>query len=542
MLKLFTVLKSELSDKRIYVLDVNRYAMSLFSELALRGIRVSGFVTRNPEFAGETLIGLPVVTFADLAGRDDALVVVRDRVTPEAKADAGDVPIATLAEITEPDPELRGKNVRIYGTGQMGWNTLKELDGDFAHVTGFVQTKPDGHTKVAGLPIEVFDEVAWTEDDIVIVGVQATYVLDEVVAHIAQTDFPGTAYLKDFVMTLEAWSIDWPPLLNLALTAGRRIVACCDTATSRELFERVMRTCGVQVDRIVSFEDFWELADEDPEHCLLFAESLSCPRRCEMVEAAYDMGFSLADRNIASLRKVTHNIDMESRRLPYEHDLRLGASIDFTHVGGLPGWAVHGDAACEGARIMVLGGSTSSEVYVGESWPSMLHRMLESEGIENVVFNGAHESNPAIKELLRMERDICWLKPTVVVSMSGVNDRMPARDKFDAARGENPVASWKRTERHMKAIAESEGARFFAFYQPINSTKPKGDLFENTWFMMSVLGGAWHNDELSDDDFYTNIIDLFWDTPEAYIDICHYSEAGNAQIARVVFDTIKESL
>lgn len=542
MLKLFTVLKSELSDKRIYVLDVNRYAMSLFSELALRGIRVSGFVTRNPEFAGETLIDLPVVTFVDLAGRDDALVVVRDRVTPEAKADAGDVPILTLAEITEPDPELRGKNVRIYGTGQMGWNTLKELDGDFAHVTGFVQTKPDGHTKVAGLPIEVFDEVAWTEDDIVIVGVQATYVLDEVVAHIAQADFPGTAYLKDFVMTLEAWSIDWPPLLNLALKAGRRIVACCDTATSRELFERVMRTCGVQVDRIVSFEDIWELADEDPAQCLLIVDSFARERRCEMVEAAYDMGFSLADRNLASLRKVTHNLAMESRQYGYEVDGRLGVSIDFSHMGGLPGWAVHGDAACEGARIMVLGGSTSSEVYVGESWPSKLHRMLESEGIENVVFNGAHESNPAIKELLRMERDICWLKPTVVVSMSGVNDRMPARDKFDAARGENPVASWKRTERHMKAIAESEGARFYVFYQPNNISKQPESIFEAIFSRMTMSGDGRMVEEIRSDDFYINLGSLFWNKPEAYIDVCHYSDEGNAELARVVYDTIKDSL
>jgi hypothetical protein len=181
-------------------------------------------------------------------------------------------------------------------------------------------------------------------------------------------------------------------------------------------------------------------------------------------------------------------------------------------------------------------------VYVGESWPSRLHKLLEADGIDNVIFNGAHESNSAHMELLRMERDICWLKPTVVVSMSGVNDRMPARDKFDAARGENPVASWKRTERHMKAIAESEGARFYVFYQPNNISKQAESIFEAIFSRVTMSGDGRMAEEIRSDDFYINLRSLFWNKPEAYIDVCHYSDEGNAELARVLYDTIKDSL
>ena len=541
MLKLLTTLKREFSGKRLYVLDVTRTGTRSYIELVVRGIHVSGFVSRNPNYVGETIMGVPVVSFADLEGDADALVVAGDHVTSAARKAAGGVPCIVLAELFELDPELRGKSVRIFDAGPAGWDTLKRLGSGFAQVEGLVTRWREECSEVAGLPIQVFDKVAWTQDDILVVAPEQSVVADGVVAYIAQSGFPGTLYVWDFYIQIEMWGIDWVALVDNALRTGKRIVAYCDTPLCREFCERLMRTCGVRIDRIED-GDIWELADEDPAQCLLIVDSFARERRCEMVEAAYDMGFSLADRNLASLHKATHNFKMESGQYAYESDSRLGVSIDFTPFGGLPGWAVHGDPACEGARIMVLGGSTSSEVYVGESWPSRLHKLLEADGIDNVIFNGAHESNSAHMELLRMERDICWLKPTVVVSMSGVNDRMPARDKFDAARGENPVASWKRTERHMKAIAESEGARFYVFYQPNNISKQAESIFEAIFSRVTMSGDGRMAEEIRSDDFYINLRSLFWNKPEAYIDVCHYSDEGNAELARVVYDTIKDSL
>lgn len=543
MLKMLKTLKPELRGRRLYVFETTKFGMWIYTELAYYGVQVAGFVTETPEFVGETLLGLPVVGIDAWRADGDALLVMR-RGASDQRIESLQAPGRCLRvqDLLVIDPQLAGRGVYLYGAGHEAWSMLARLERAGIGIRGFVETEKPADPVRAGIPKLKFSEHEWGADDVIVLATKLPYPANEIIRHVGQQGFPGELRVDRLHRDDDYWGLDWAPMLDEAMKRGKRILLCYDTEMDRELATRLLRSCGVEVDRACDAEGIWDFADEDPSECLLVTVSFSDMVRCDMVEAAYDMGFLFCDHSLTSLHPATRNRRFVSGQLAYEYDPIMGQGIDYTCEGGLPGWAVYGDAACEGARIMVLGGSTSSEVYVDECWPSKLHRLLEADGIEHVIFNGAHEMNAAFDELKRLLRDVDGLRPTIVISMSGVNDRKQLVNKFDLFRGGSTFEAWRKTELQAKLIAESAGAQFYCFYQPMNMTMPEESLSENIFFGNAPCGNNVFAYDTRDDDFYIDLHEMFWHREGMYVDLCHYSDAGNAEIARAVYDAIKESL
>lgn len=86
------------------------------------------------------------------------------------------------------------------------------------------------------------------------------------------------------------------------------------------------------------------------------------------------------------------------------------------------GFEVHGDPDDRQAlRIITLGGSTT-ECFVG-NWPRALYEECKKRKIPVVLFNGGVSSYGSGQELFKLIRDGIILRPHVVVSYDGVNDR-----------------------------------------------------------------------------------------------------------------------
>ncbi len=134
-----------------------------------------------------------------------------------------------------------------------------------------------------------------------------------------------------------------------------------------------------------------------------------------------------------------------------------------------------------------------------------------------------------------MIRDIRALHPDIVISLSGTNNLRIRNKKFDQMRGEDPFEYRRRVEWYMKQIAESEGASCFAILQPVNQSPDVKTLYEAFLYHKQA---HWRAAQFSKshraDDFYHDLFTLFLHQNDKMIDMCHYSDAGNAELAREI--------
>lgn len=145
-------------------------------------------------------------------------------------------------------------------------------------------------------------------------------------------------------------------------------------------------------------------------------------------------------------------------------------------------------------RILTLGGSTSDRT-LGGHWPMYLFEMLAAKGVSNAVFNGGVASYNSFKETAKLMRDGPALAPTLVLSLSGINDlptsvhSLPGHPAFSSMdlelcraiaagskdfsgftlglenKAPGPV-SWLRNTRQRTLLAAELGAAHLTFLQP----------------------------------------------------------------------------
>lgn len=87
----------------------------------------------------------------------------------------------------------------------------------------------------------------------------------------------------------------------------------------------------------------------------------------------------------------------------------------------LNGIARIGRNANKDIRIAVLGGSTSDISYQG-NWMRVLYDLLEKQGLKPLVICAGMSGYSTSQEVIKLIRDILPLNPSIVVSLSGVND------------------------------------------------------------------------------------------------------------------------
>ena len=553
MIRHILVLKAALANKEIYIWDVGKHAIWLFYSAAMRCINISGFVTNYPQYVGDTILNRPIISPEEFTKKPNAVLLVSERVTKGTfnltKSYGHDCYL--WPDALEPDPALRQAPLFLYGTDNDSWKFIKETESEGVKIQCFLQEGAETGTTILGLPVKDPLHAGLKNSDRVVILKHKMQDDGELIDRLQQNGFGGTIFLSEISMPQNIWSLDYFAMLDCAMKQQKRILLCCEDEMTRTLLHNVLATYGVPIAREVCYEgsqekgldDIWALADEDPAESVLLIHSFSRKRRYEIIEAANDLGYRLDDHNYAALTQYCYNRLRYTDILVNEYDEKLDYSIDYTKLGGLPGWAVYGDPESADKKIMILGGSTSSEVYYPECWPSKLYKKIRSEGKNAAVYNGAHEGNKVFHELNRMIRDIHTLKPDIVISMSGFNDLPAGTDKFETVRKENSFDYWRRMESYMKMIAESEGAKFYAVLQPINKNPEDDTVYEAMMYLSQVHRRAVvFTENRRNDDFYHDLFTRFLHQHNKLIDLCHYSETGNQELADEVYQLIKDEL
>ena len=538
-----------LSTKDVYVWDTGRRAIWVFSALVLRGVDVAGFVTNFDQFVGDAIVNRPIISLEEFSAQENAVAIVDDEVNKGAFSvisGAGEAVYYSDALVL--NPLLRDTAPYVFNLDDSSWSFTKTLGANGVDACGYIVKRKRNCDRVASVPVVSLEEGLPPSCEVVAIPYTADRSVCDSVATLVDAGFEGTVIVLEIMCHNELWAHSLIHMLDAAVKGGKRILLCCDDALSRRILHRMLRTCGVFADREVCFrlqlgcelEDIWALADEDPNESVLVLGCFNNAVRSDLIDAAYDLNYSAGDLSCAGLQKICHNANLHKGILVYEPEPKLIGSIDYSVLGGLPGWMVHGNEEGAELRILVLGGSTSTDLYYPESWVSKLSKMLRADGVKAVIYNGANEANDAMCELIRLARSIYALKPDFVISLSGVNDLKIPDCKFERIADEAPFERWVRMERYIKAVAEAEGATCIPILQPMNTCMHVDSLVENMFFIpenhkwgKSFLEGA------RDDDFYWNLLDLFHHREGMYIDRCHYTDQANQELAERIYEILK---
>ena len=552
MIKHYSTIKSELMNKNIYVWDVGIRCLDVFSHLACRGINVKGFVTNIEEYIGGSICTRPVISPEVFETDEKGVIIAHDAVSPGTFSQVcgyGDA--YRYSDALTINEELQNKDFFIYGTGFQAWKILKTCNDRNMHLKGFLRSNAGIGETIMDIPVSTPDNVFPDSHDLTVISALEMTSSLEMLEMLCKCGCKGDIYVREMLPLSGRWGVDPFLMLDMVTREQKKLLLCCEEEVGSEWLHSVLDIYGYQVEREVCYEgseqrdieDIWSLADEDPEQCVLLIFALNPTKRADIIEAAIDLGFSEESGNYAGIQECCYNREHLVGPLLYEMDNRLPFSIDYSSRGGIPGWAIYGNGEKAENKILVLGGSTSSEVYVAENWVSRLQRLCSEHGYSTAIYNGAHEANGAMDELIRLIRGLQVIKPDLVISMSGINDLKPKINKFEEHPGESNIEIWQGIESYMKVIAESEGCKFYTFLQPMN-TFVKGSIYDALMFNFE----GHHNrrkhiiDRFSFDDFYYNISELLQHKKNMFIDAVHYSGAGHEEIARCVFEVIKGAL
>ena len=552
MIEFIEVIKPELKDREIFIWDIGRAAMWVFYCAAVRGVNVQGFVTNLTSFCGETLLNRPIVSPETFQQNKNAVLLMSDEVEAEKENFVNQFgECYRWQDVLEWNPLLYNTSAYVYGCDDNTWQFIKKLDEKGVKVESFIANTKTFPQSILGAPVRDLSHLTMGKIDRVIIPKYDRFCDMAMMDCLQSAGFDKTIFLSEITPKSDAWSLELWTMLDHAVKNNKQIHFCCEDKMGRGLFHRVLAMYDVPISREVSYEgsamgkkdDIWSLADEDVEQSVLLIHAFSLTKRYKIAEAANDLGYSLEKHNYAGTSNILYNKATALSLINYERDEKLFYSLNYSAVGGLPGWAVYGEESESELRIMTLGGSTSSEVFYPENWISKLYKKITRVGKHVVIYNGAHPGNAVFHELNRLTRDIRRLKPDIVISLSGYNDMACSNSMFEVLENENLFERWRRMESYMKLIAETEGARYYAFLQPTNSSPENQDLYEFLrYHVQSHYDSKLFADSRKNNDFYYDLFTLFQHRSEMLIDMCHYSETGHEELAKKIYSVIEGSL
>lgn len=250
-------------------------------------------------------------------------------------------------------------------------------------------------------------------------------------------------------------------------------------------------------------------------------------------------------------------------------------------------YVVYGETGAP-VRIVLLGGSSTDGVFYNKTWGVHFESFLDQAGIKAVIFNGGVAGYTSTQELLKLTRDISFLKPDLVISINGVNEHeftsnehsfyhKKQLENLRALKGEitsnllpNLVYKLSTFMNHtkvslgggseikvpqrfknnlmmMRAITKSQGGKFIHFLQPtlkqLISDPPLPyqnrsglkKVIERQNVEMPILSKA-----IEDLDFTYDFNKLLDFKPQYFADNCHITEEGNRFLAEKVFKILQD--
>lgn len=576
MVRLLYTLAKAMKQKSIYVWNVDKDSITEFTKLALRQIDVKGFVTQEQLYIGKQYMNRPIISVEEVLQEENVSVIIshncdRNRIPKEIDQIA-----FFFSELLMIDEELKRKKVYIYGAGVGGKQIYSELQDRDIEVEGFCVTHKNDTSNVEGKKVCRIEEVIQEDDSVFVVSALREKIKQEMVDVLDA--YKADMYIRDFLNDDIILVISLFQSIHKAWYEKKKIYIYTKTRGGYcELIEKTLELYGIEIAGYVCQEaseelgikDIYDLAYESIENIYVLVNDLDIIERKDQISVyniLEDIGFSISAFNYAGFHPIT-TTDWNGRNQNTPDPL-LGWSMVYDDKN-LPGVRVIGNMGKDDIKIVVLGGSTSTDGMLRTtSWVRLLHQKLASQGFNITIYDCANAGEDVFQELLRLIRDGVHFHPQYVISMSGVNNRSHwirgienqanlkhAVEWYSVLSPNAPCvcgipvreeafAYWLRIQKIIKAVAELNGSRYYCFLQPIKEAKEKLTLFEKSVH----FSGDTNNEAASfrigsrQDDFYINLLSIFDEKEGMFTDICHYSEEANSILADIVYEELLPEL
>lgn len=254
-----------------------------------------------------------------------------------------------------------------------------------------------------------------------------------------------------------------------------------------------------------------------------------------------------------------------------------------------PGYHIYGDPHNKNSKIICIygGSSTDSDWHYFKSWPEILYDICKENSHDVVIMNGGVMGYAVQQELLKALRDVPIIKPSIVISFSGVNNNHLVNEypfltdfnlkvtsiierelpevnlnklcSFSGLKTPketfNRYEFWINFEKVMEYYCRLYGSRFWGVLQPNLMSKKRllsseKEYLANRSFMgrMGLTPDEYRNItkgfrsyvEKEKMDWLVDMSDIFDDEQESvYLDGIHVNERGNYITAENIYDLIK---
>lgn len=572
---LYTLME-KYKNKKLYIWNVNRDSIGIFTKAFLSRIRIQGFVSDEETEKNDTYMNCPVIFKEEVSKDSDAIVLLADEVSEDVKTILPDGQAVYWSDSLEIHHDLRKSRVIVYGTGGGAARLNQIFDRENIKPECYCVTNQNHAAYYAGKKVIDAGQLGNYQGCSVIVSVWNRQYHSEILDTL--NNFTGAIYIDTDYLQDSFSMINFIQSIEYAVKKNRKIYLYGKRDMIAELIEESLSSYHICIDGYVysekneadAIESIYALALEGVKDKLIIINERLPEHMVRARENVELSGFSLEDFSYTGFQYYTYSNAWMLSKVRMIHDSLVGDSMLYS--ASEAGWKLYGtDTDTEGkVRILVLGGSTSSEAFYPENWVSRLYDQLRLKGIDAVIYNGAHCGDDIVDEILRLLRDGYVLRPQIVISMSGVNNLRykPGCNQFNEERiigwikafspdktlneeyfsgiccEESLYSFWSRNIKLLNIITEFYGGKFFGFLQPMNMTMNDMSLWEKSLYEQDGHRAAAteFSNLAKDGEGYINLMRLFEHQDGMFFDVCHYTGKAQEILADKVLETIASAI
>jgi len=561
MFKSLYTLSEKYSCKKIIIYGVNRTSVNLFADLVLNyDVNVHAFLDVEDRFTGESFVNRRIINVVQLQQFDNAVVVIPSAYDKKeiCKCISLEIEVCYKNEVFDLNKELMGKRIYLYGIGKKGEAIYDALKTKGMEPEGVCVTERGRIGKWCGKEVFLVEQIKREKKCAVIISTDNKYFVEEMLEQLA--DCEAEKYIPFYVR--DYMPINFFQVINIALLNNKKIWMYGDRDENTRYLKKILDKYQIDIDQEIYGKGIYRLSNEDVKEITIVVAERDAHKSEQIFDILDSLGYQLEKMNYTALTCCTMKPD--GFRMAAKKDILLGSNTFADEK--YPGYFVYGVAGKAKVKIMVLGSSTStSNVFRTVSWVDFLYEEMLEKGYYPIIYNGSVSAYGIVEEFLHMVRDIEVLRPDYIISFSGINNTFNKRavNQFNTQNGEWIIKSdssaisgikstetlydfWCRISKLMKVTAEYYGAKLYSFLQPMSVAKEELDLIETSLFDMTEhtkhIREYKRRAELETDKFYINMLSMFEDRKEMYIDMCHYSTEANRLIAESIFEVIKPDM
>lgn len=556
MFKAIYAIAKTIQEKDLYIYGINRDSVAVFTNLALWGADIKGFIDSGEErYVGQHYMNRPILSIEQIRDRiQEVTFVAADEHSKKQLAEAvgEETRIYFYDEVIEPNEELRQRDVYIYGIGGYGEKIYRQCCECGIKIKAACVTSKGHVTVWNGLPVLKVSEIDTKEKCAFIVATIHVSYQEQMLKELE--GYEGDVYVFNYMLQNHILQGRLFQLVSNAVMEHRKIWLYGNHVDIKERLKEIFLRYSVPIEgEISSLDELSVRCNSDDLVVITENDTYEVEKICDFLDS---LGFALEKKDYTSLGCEMFKYENWEKTCT---DMLLGWS-NMSNNAKYPGFFTYGDDNESDIRIMVLGGSNSIDgIFRTRSWVELFYEKLVRENYHITLFNGAACGHGCTRELLHLLRDGAYLGLDYVISLSGVNNITShgVENYFSGDLGRSDTSTvcgvesteslyefWCRNISIMESVTSLYGAKFFAFLQPMaiheNMDLSKTAMHETRDAKEGILEFR----KMAQQDargLYTNAIAFFDGKPDVYIDNCHYSNKGNILLADLVYETMIKS-